>query len=84
MLFLGSLLSVYTPTHNITACEITSNGYYVILALEGYDNYLLVLQLKGPGVENNNCCQKNDELYHHYGVLENTGKIFEFKDSNLC
>ncbi|XP_076260372.1 NACHT and WD repeat domain-containing protein 2 isoform X2 [Rhynchophorus ferrugineus] len=46
----GELLAVYTPSTKITACEVTLNGNYVVLALEGRSN-LVTLQLRGPGLE---------------------------------
>ncbi|CAG9853566.1 unnamed protein product [Phyllotreta striolata] len=45
----GGLIAVFTPKNKITACEITSNGKFVVLALEGCRN-LVTLELRGPGV----------------------------------
>ncbi|XP_063905453.1 NACHT and WD repeat domain-containing protein 2 isoform X2 [Zophobas morio] len=72
----GNLVSVYTPRTNIAACELTSNGYHIVLALEGQEE-VIILQLTGPNVDIN---QENEA----YGVEENNGKIFELKESDAC
>ncbi|KAI4468136.1 beta transducin-related protein [Holotrichia oblita] len=72
----GDLVSVYTPQTNISACEIMRNGQYILLALEGCSE-IVGLQLKGPDVSSTN----SDDLY---GLLENTGKVFELKESDVC
>ena len=69
-------MSVYTPRTNIAACELTSNGYHIVLALEGQEE-VIILQLTGPNVDIN---QENEA----YGVEENNGKIFELKESDAC
>ncbi|XP_049826318.1 NACHT and WD repeat domain-containing protein 2 isoform X2 [Aethina tumida] len=68
----GNLVAVYTPKINISACEITSNGQHIVLALEDHKQ-LVTLQLRGP-IANN---AQEDEIY---GNPENCGKIFELKD----
>lgn len=73
---IGDLVSVYTPQTNISACEIMRNGQYILLALEGCLE-LVGLQLKGPDISSTN----SDESY---GLLENTGKVFELKESDVC
>nr|XP_022901761.1 NACHT and WD repeat domain-containing protein 2 [Onthophagus taurus] len=73
----GDLVAVYTPKRNITACEITTNGHYIILALEGSEE-LTALKLKGSGVQE---IDAEDEIY---GDKENTGKVFELKESDVC
>lgn len=69
-------MSVYTPTKNIAACELTSSGYYIVLALEGEEE-VTILKLTGVGIDAN---EENET----YGVTENTGKIFELKESDAC
>ncbi|CAH1102040.1 unnamed protein product [Psylliodes chrysocephalus] len=64
----GDLVAVYTPKTKITACEITSNGRFVVLALEGCKN-LVTLSLRGPNVS------ERPEI-ETYGDAENTGKTF--------
>ncbi|CAH0550201.1 unnamed protein product [Brassicogethes aeneus] len=70
----GNLVAVYTPKTDITACEITSNGQHIVLALEGIEQPI-TLQLRGPQVAHN---QEGDG--ESYGNEENAGKIFELKD----
>ncbi|KAB0804135.1 hypothetical protein PPYR_01105 [Photinus pyralis] len=72
----GSLVAVYTPRSNITACEIMSNGKHIVLATEGSSN-ILTLQLRGPGVE-------VDDTNYIFGDPENDGKVFEVKDGENC
>lgn len=73
---LGNLVAVYTPRRNITACEITSKGHYIVLAHEDYQE-LITLQLRGPGVEHSD----SNEIY---GSAENNYKVFELKESDVC
>ncbi|XP_066263113.1 NACHT and WD repeat domain-containing protein 2 [Euwallacea similis] len=68
----GVLLAVYTPNAKITACEVTSGGQHVILALQGRRD-IVVLQLRGPGVEE---CQLNET----YGDEEHKGKTWQLTD----
>ncbi|EFA06477.1 hypothetical protein TcasGA2_TC009369 [Tribolium castaneum] len=72
----GNLVSVYTPTRNIAACELTSNGHYIVLALEGEEE-VVILKLTGLRMDLN---EENET----YGVAENTGKTFELKESDAC
>lgn len=69
-------MAVYTPRRNITACEITSKGNYVVLAHEDYQD-LVTLELRGPGIE----LSDSSEIY---GTAENNYKIFELKESDVC
>lgn len=68
----GTLLAVYTPKVKITACEVTSNGQHVVLALQGQET-IVTLQLRGPGIEE---CQLDET----YGDEENTGKSWQLTD----
>ncbi|CAH1364281.1 hypothetical protein MTP99_000667 [Tenebrio molitor] len=72
----GNLVSVYTPRTNIAACELTSNGGHIVLALEAQEE-VIILQLTGPSADRN--CE-----IETYGVAENHGKIFELKESDAC
>jgi hypothetical protein len=69
-------LSVYTPSKQITACELTSNGKFITLALKNTKK-LVTLELCGGGdyatVETND----NDAIY---GEKENEGKTFNLND----
>lgn len=73
-MFLGNLIAVYTPNSNVSACELTCGGRYLLLALEGHEN-MLTLQLRGRGVSD--ACVQREE----YGTVENNGKTFELKDT---
>ncbi|XP_074036921.1 NACHT and WD repeat domain-containing protein 2 [Leptinotarsa decemlineata] len=68
----GDLIAVYTPESKITACEISSNGRFVVLALEGCKD-LVTLQLKGPNVP-------DTPETETYGDEENAGKSFNLQD----
>lgn len=63
---------MYTPESNITSYEISSNGHFVVLGMEGAKN-LITLQLRGPTAS-----EKKEEKI--YGDTENTGKIFELQE----
>lgn len=63
---------MYTPETNITSFEITSNGYFVVLALEGTTN-LITLQLRGSSITD----QKETETY---GDSANLGKTFRLEE----
>lgn len=65
-------MAVYTPENNITSYEITSNGLFVVLAMEGTSN-LITLQLRGPTVTE----KKEEETY---GDPDNSGKTFELQE----
>ncbi|KAJ8964870.1 hypothetical protein NQ314_004552 [Rhamnusium bicolor] len=69
----GDLVAVYTPKTNIAACEITSSGRHIVLALEGY-KHLITLQLRGQSIEE----KVESDIY---GDPENAGRIFELQDS---
>uniref|UniRef100_A0A6P7FUD4 NACHT and WD repeat domain-containing protein 2 isoform X1 n=1 Tax=Diabrotica virgifera virgifera TaxID=50390 RepID=A0A6P7FUD4_DIAVI len=64
----GNLVAVYTPKTKISACEITSNGRFVVLALDGCKK-LVTLELKGPGIG-------ETPQSESYGEEENSGKTF--------
>ncbi|XP_056647037.1 NACHT and WD repeat domain-containing protein 2 isoform X1 [Diorhabda sublineata] len=64
----GELVAVYTPKMKISACEITSHGRFVVLALDGYKN-LVTLELRGPNVP-------EKPQHEVFGEEENTGKTF--------
>lgn len=67
------MVAVYTPNTNITACELTSYGRYIILALEDHEE-LVTLQLKGPSVP------ESTGPIDDYGDPENNTKIYDMKD----
>lgn len=69
----GISLAVYTPTKKITACELVSNGKYVVLGLKNTAK-LVTLQLKGGDydIETDNSAL--------YGNEDNEGKIFDLKE----
>jgi hypothetical protein len=66
----GTSLAVYTPPKQITACELTSNGKYVVLALRNSQK-LVTLQLKGGDYS-----EEGDENAT-YGNKDNEGKTFD-------
>lgn len=72
------MVAVYTPKENVTACEILSKGRYIVLALDGHKE-LMTLQLTGPSDSSSNVVA--DAVY---GMPENTGKVFELKESDVC
>lgn len=74
--FVGHLVAVYTPRSNISSCEIMTNGQHILLALDGLPE-LIGLHLKGPETTSIN----SNEVY---GLSENTGKVFELKESDVC
>lgn len=71
--FVGDLVAVYTPKTNIAACEITSQGRHIVLALDGLKQ-LITLQLRGQNIEE----QQESESY---GDPEHTGKTFILQDT---
>lgn len=74
--FAGTSLAVYTPPKQITACELTSNGNHVSLALKN-SKKLITLELKGGDYSN----QTQDENQNStYGNIENEAKVFDLKD----
>lgn len=70
------MVAVYTPNTNITACELTSYGRHVMLALEDHEQ-LVTLQLKGPGISDSN------GAIDEYGEKENNSKVYDMKDVEL-
>ncbi|KAJ8923993.1 hypothetical protein NQ315_006769 [Exocentrus adspersus] len=68
----GDLIAVYTPKINIAACELTSHGRHIVLALSGYKQ-LVTLELRGPGIE-------DQQERESYGDPENAGKTFNLQD----
>lgn len=74
MACLGSSLAVYTPTEQITACELTATGKYVILALKNTLD-LVTLELKGG-----NYAASSDMAQITFGNKENESKVFDLKD----
>jgi hypothetical protein len=77
MSFLGTSLAVYTPPKQITACELTSNGRNVILALKNSQK-LMTLELKGGEYGAHGSDENQNELT--YGTKENEAKVFDLKD----
>lgn len=70
----GTSLAVYTPPKQITACELTSHGKLVALALKNSPK-LITLELKGGDYP----AQSTDECTA-YGNQENEAKVFDLKD----
>jgi predicted peptidase len=68
-------LAVYTPQKQITACELTSNGKYVVLALKNSQK-LVTLELKGGDYQ----AQEDENQNSTYGNKENEAKVFDLKD----
>lgn len=75
MRILGTSLAVYTPPKQITACELTSNGKHVALALKN-SLRLITLELKGGDYDVRN----DDGQDATYGNKENEAKVFDLKD----
>lgn len=67
---------MYTPPKQITACELTSNGKHVALALKNCQR-LITLELKG-GDYTNQATDKNQNVT--YGNIENEAKVFDLND----
>lgn len=74
VLLLGSSLAVYTPSKQITACELTSAGKYIVLALKN-SLKLITLELKGG-----NYPASSESESTTFGDKENEGKFFDLKD----
>lgn len=72
--FTGTSLAVYTPPKQITACELTSNGKYVVLALKN-SHKLITLELKGGDYTVGDANQDST-----FGIRENEAKVFDLKD----
>lgn len=65
---------MYTPPKQITACELTSNGKHVIVAMKNTLK-LTTLALKGGDYA------ANDQSHcDTYGNKENEAKVFDLKD----
>lgn len=73
--FPGTSLAVYTPQKQITACELTSNGKNVVLALKNSQK-LVTLALKGGDYQ----AQGDENQNLTYGSKENEAKVFDLKD----
>lgn len=69
----GFSLAVYTPTKQITACELTSNGKYIVLALKDTLD-LMTLELKGGNYADSGLAPAT------FGNKENESKVFDLKD----
>lgn len=67
-------MAVYTPAKQITACELTSRGKHVVLALKN-SKKLMTLELKGGDYDD---ADKNKSTT--YGNKENEAKVFDLKD----
>lgn len=65
------MLAVYTPNKQITACELVSNGKFIVLGLKN-NSKLVTLKLRGG--EFDNIKDDNDVTY---GNPENNGKDFD-------
>lgn len=68
-------MAVYTPQKQITACELTSNGKHVVLALKNSQK-LITLELKGGDYE----AQGNENQNSTFGNKDNEAKVFDLKD----
>lgn len=73
-LFLGNSLAVYTPPKQITACELTSKGKHIVLALKNSQK-LMTLELKGGDYHD---VDKSQSIT--FGNKENEAKAFDLKD----
>lgn len=69
-------MAVYTPSKQITACELTSNGKHVALALKN-STKLITLELKGGDYSSQGSEEDGNAIY---GNKENEGKVFDLKD----
>ena len=72
--FTGISLAVYTPHKQITACELTSNGKHIVLALKNSQK-LITLELKGGNYQ----ALEDENQSLTYGNKENEAKIFNLK-----
>ncbi|KAF4525524.1 hypothetical protein B566_EDAN014910, partial [Ephemera danica] len=70
----GSLVSVFTPDHAFTACEVASGGRAVVLALRGHTG-IFVLHLHGGGEED----KSGTEIF---GNAELHGKVVELSEED--
>lgn len=78
------MVSVFTPKHNITACELMADAKHVVLALEGCQQ-LVTLKLVGPETEPETPEQEDQEQDDEiYGLAENRAKVFELSESDVC
>lgn len=68
-------MAVYTPQRQITACELTSNGKHVVLALKNSQR-LTTLELKGGDYK----AQEDGNQISAYGNKENEAKVFNLND----
>jgi hypothetical protein len=68
-------LSVYTPPKQITACELTSNGQFITLALKNTKKLVTLQLINGSG---DNAINESDNAI--YGEKENDGKVFNLGD----
>lgn len=73
---LGDLEAVYSPHSDITACEIMSDGKYVVLAMQGKGD-LLTLELRTLALESISV----DDVY---GSEDNCGKEFLLNENDAC
>lgn len=76
MKFTGTSLAVYTPSKQITACELTSNGKHIALALKNSAK-LITLELKGGDYSAQGADENENATY---GNKENEAKVFDLKD----
>lgn len=74
--FSGTSLAVYTPPKQITACELTSYGKHVALALKNTQK-LITLELKGGDYSNQTSGENQNSTY---GNIENEAKVFDLKE----
>jgi WD40 repeat protein len=72
----GKSLSVYTPSKQITACELTSNGKFITLALKNKSKLVTLQLCDGSG---DNAIESNDDSAI-YGEMDNEGKVFNLND----
>ena len=66
----GSSLAVLTPDKKVTACEVTTDGRTIVLAMEGSKNLTTCLLCHNTGINDKPEVQA-------YGNPENIGKIYD-------
>jgi hypothetical protein len=67
---------VYTPPKQITACELTSNGKFITIALKNTKKLVTLQLINATG---DNAINDADENAI-YGEKDNDGKVFNLGD----
>ncbi|KAG0719244.1 NACHT and WD repeat domain-containing protein 2 [Chionoecetes opilio] len=73
----GNSLAVLTPDQAITACEISSDGKAVVMALEGRNEIVTFLLCHQKGVDGHDSPKS-------YGNDTNRGKVFDLSQAGEC